>query len=70
MIDDRTLFKALPFTHADIAKHLGARRAVISGVCHDLKIRGMIAYKRGHVIIVDRQMLEESACECYQVLKS
>lgn len=70
MIDDRTENKALGLTHADIATHLGARRAVISGCCFTLRTKGMIAYKRGHVIILDRKMLEAEACECYQVLKT
>jgi CRP-like cAMP-binding protein len=69
MIDDRTDDKALPLTHADIANHLGARRAVISGCCHGLRTRGLITYKRGHIVIRNRKMLEAAACECYQVLK-
>lgn len=68
MIDDLTAEGALPLTHADIANHLGARRAVITGCCHVLRTSGMISYKRGRIIILDRKMLEAKACECYQVL--
>jgi CRP-like cAMP-binding protein len=69
MIDDRTKGRILPLTHADISNHLGARRAVISGCCHSLRTSGMITYKRGEMIILDRKMLEAGACECYYVLK-
>jgi CRP-like cAMP-binding protein len=69
MINDRTQDKTLPLTHADIANHLGARRAVISGCCHGLRTRGLITYKRGNLIVLDRKMLEAAACECYQVLR-
>jgi CRP-like cAMP-binding protein len=68
MIDDRAEDRVLPLTHADIANHLGARRAVISGCCHALRARGVIDYRRGHIIILDRKTLEQEACECYQVL--
>jgi CRP-like cAMP-binding protein len=69
MINDRAEDRSLSLTHADIASHLGARRTVISGCCHALRKRGMITYKRGHIIIVDRKMLEGDACECYQVVR-
>ena len=69
MINDRVGDRSLPLTHADIATHLGARRAVISECCHALRERRMIAYKRGNMIIVDRKALEAGACECYQVVK-
>ena len=69
MVADRTRNRTLPLTHADIAEHVGAGRAVITGVCSTLRTSGMIAYKRSRVVIVDRKKLEAAACECYQVLK-
>lgn len=69
MVDDRSENRALALTHADIANHLGARRTVMSGVCNALRAKGVINYKRGHVTILDRTMMETAACECYQVLK-
>ena len=69
MVDDRREKKPLPLTHADIANHLGARRSVMSGCCNTLREKGVIDYRRGHLTILDRTMLEASACECYQVLK-
>jgi len=69
MIDDRAEDRVLTLTHADIANHLGARRAVISGCCHALRASGVIDYRRGHITILDRKMLETEACECYQVLQ-
>jgi CRP-like cAMP-binding protein len=69
MIDDRVEARAIPLTHADLANHLGARRAVISGCCYALRTSNIIDYKRGHMMILDRKMLESRACECYDVLK-
>jgi CRP-like cAMP-binding protein len=69
MIDDRAEDRVLPLTHADIAHHLGAQRAVISGCCHELRASGLIDYRRGHIIILDRKTLMDEACECYQVLQ-
>jgi len=34
-----------------------------------LQKAGLIRYSRGHVEIVDRLGLEDSACECYQVIR-
>ena len=69
MIDDRAENRDLMLTHADIANHLGARRAVITCCCNTLRTSGAITYKRGHIIILDRERLETEACECYQVLQ-
>lgn len=69
MIDDRAENRDLKLTHADIANHLGAQRAVITGSCNALRTSGAITYKRGHIIILDRERLETEACECYQVLQ-
>jgi hypothetical protein len=32
-----------------------------------LQKAGLLTYRRGHVTIVDRQALEQAACECYRV---
>lgn len=69
MLDDRVENRVFPLTHADIASHLGARRSVISVCCHALRARGVIDYRRAHIVILSRQTLEEEACECYEVLQ-
>lgn len=69
MVHDRTGDEPLPLTHEQIAAHLGARRAGITSAAMTLRDKGVVSYTRGHLRILDRRALEESACECYRVLK-
>lgn len=69
MVHDRTGDVQLPLTHEQIAAHLGARRAGITSAAMTLRDRGVVSYTRGHIHILDRRALEESACECYRVLR-
>lgn len=68
MLQDRAGDNRLPLTHEQIANHLGTRRAGISEAAGNLRERGVISYARGQVRIVNRQALEQSACECYRAL--
>jgi CRP-like cAMP-binding protein len=68
MVHDRAHGGQLPLTHELIAEHLGARRAGITSFCTLLREYGAIAYQRGVISIVNRQLLEEMACECYRAL--
>ena len=70
MIHDRANDDPLPLTHEQIADHLGARRAGITGACNNLRARGAIDYNRGHMKILDRNVLESAACECYEALRT
>ena len=56
-------------THELMALTLGVRRAGVTEAANDLRTGGVIAYKRGHIHIVDRTALEAIACECYQIIK-
>ena len=49
---------------------LGVRRAGVSVAAGALQRRGFIRYHRGRVMVLDRQGLEDSACECYAVAKA
>lgn len=68
MVHDRAREEQLPLTHEEIAFHLGARRAGITGSCSALRSRGTIEYRRGLIRILDREELRKAACECYQAL--
>jgi CRP-like cAMP-binding protein len=68
MICDRVGDDRLPLTHEKIARHLGTRRAGITDAAIALRDREIITYSRGQIRILDRPMLEMSACECYRTL--
>jgi len=69
MIMDRTGSNSLTMTQELIANSLGVRREGITAVAGALQRAGVIAYRRGHIAVLDSEKLEESACECYAVVK-
>jgi CRP-like cAMP-binding protein len=70
MTHDRTHRDELQMTHEFISNMLGLQREAVSITSQRLKDKGAISYKRGHIKILDRGILEECACECYQVVKA
>lgn len=49
---------------------LGVRRNTVSIDAHSLQQAGLIRYARGKITILDRDGLEECACECYSVIRA
>ena len=70
MTHDRTQTDQLEMTHEFIANMLGIQREAVSLMAHRLREKGAIDYKRGSIQIIDRRILEESSCECYQVVRA
>jgi CRP-like cAMP-binding protein len=70
MTHDRTQTDQLEMTHEFISNMLGIQREAVSLVANKLREKGAIDYKRGHIQILERQRLEECACECYQVVRT
>jgi CRP-like cAMP-binding protein len=66
---DRVKGDELIMTQELIADMLGVRREGVTVAAGRLHDAGAISYVRGHITIVDRQKLEETVCECYQVVK-
>jgi CRP-like cAMP-binding protein len=60
----------LPLTQESIAQMLGARRTTVTFVAGKLQESGLIRYRRGHIIVLDRAGLEEVACECYRAIRA
>jgi len=56
-------------THELIAKMLGVRREGVSTAAGKLQVAGIIRYKRGRVLILNRASLERLVCECFGVVK-
>ncbi len=69
LILDRIPDNEVHLTQERIAIDLGVRRESISEAAGYLQEAGLIAYKRGRIIVLDRDLLEDYACECYQVVK-
>ena len=69
MTHDRTHSDELQMTHEFISNMLSLQRESVSITAHRLQDKGAISYKRGHIRILDRLLLEDCACECYQVVK-
>jgi CRP-like cAMP-binding protein len=60
----------LPFTQEFLAEMLGVRRTSVTVVAHTLQQAGMIRYTRGKIQIINVDGLRESACECYEAVRS
>ncbi|MFZ3340532.1 MAG: Crp/Fnr family transcriptional regulator [Terriglobales bacterium] len=69
MMHDRVETGYLAITHDFLATMLGTDRPSVSLAAALLQRKGAIEYTRGAVRIVSRQLLEESACECYAVIQ-
>ncbi len=67
---DRMETDELRLTHEFLGQMLGAPRTTVTMAAGILQKAGMINYSRGVVTIKDRPMLEESACECYAIVRN
>jgi hypothetical protein len=46
---------------------LGANRKSVTLAAQSLQTAGLISYRRGKILVVDRAGLEQASCECYIV---
>jgi CRP-like cAMP-binding protein len=69
MSADRIESNSVPLTQELIAQMLGTRRSSVTVAAGMLQKAGLIAQNRGEVEIVDRQKLEEAACDCYGIMQ-
>jgi CRP-like cAMP-binding protein len=60
----------LTVTHESLATMLGVQRTGVSLAVGNLQRRGMIRCGRGVLTVLDREALEQSACECYAAIRS
>ena len=70
MCQDRMESDELPLTQEFISNMLGTRRASVGTAATGLQTEGLIRYSRGHISILDRVGLEDTACECYLAAKN
>ncbi|MGV7206524.1 Crp/Fnr family transcriptional regulator [Oxalobacteraceae bacterium A2-2] len=67
---DRSVSNELKVTQELIANMLGVRRESITGAAGKLQEEGMIEYRRGTVVILDREAMEKRAGHCYQAARA
>lgn len=68
-VQDRVQSDELPLTQEFLSYMLGTRRSGVTEAASALSQARMISYSRGKIKIRDRQALESTSCECYQVVK-
>jgi len=66
---DRLEANHLTMTQALIADMLGVRREGVNEAANKLQNLGVIRYRRGRIMVLDRDKLEQLCCECYAVVK-
>jgi CRP-like cAMP-binding protein len=69
MTHDRVNSDSFPITQEFLSDMLGARRPSVTVAAGMLRAAGLIEYRRGRVTVLDRQGLEDAACECYGVVQ-
>jgi CRP-like cAMP-binding protein len=66
---DRLQSNEVIMTQELIANMLGVRREGVTEAAGKLQRDGLIQYRRGHIIVLDREGMERLVCECYGVVK-
>jgi CRP-like cAMP-binding protein len=57
-------------TQEFLSHMLGVRRTTVSIEAHASQEAGLIRYRRGHINILNRDGIEDCACECYSVIRT
>jgi CRP-like cAMP-binding protein len=70
MTHDRMGSDSFLLTQEFLAMMLGVQRTGVTAAASALQRAGLISYKRGNVMILDRRGLERRSCECYGISKA
>jgi CRP-like cAMP-binding protein len=70
MAHDRVRRDEFELSHEFLAMMLGATRPTVTVVAGTLQKAGLIRYRHGRVTVVDRNSLEDAACECYATVRA
>ncbi|MBD0388857.1 MAG: Crp/Fnr family transcriptional regulator [Nostoc sp. C3-bin3] len=68
-VSDRLQSEEFPLTQEFISQMLGVRRAGVTEAANILSQAGIITYYRGQINILNREALEKTSCECYQIIE-
>ena len=70
MTDDRSSGSSFPLTHELVSNMLGVRRESVTTAALMLQSEGAITYRRGHMTMVNRKLMEDRVSEAYLGLKN
>ncbi len=65
---DRTGMDTFELTQEYLAELVGVSRPSVSLAAKTLQAAGLIRYTRGTLTVLDREGLEDAACECYGII--
>ncbi len=69
MSRDRIDSDTMPLTQEFLAQMPGTRRSSVTVAAGTLQKAGLISHTRGSVTILNREKLEDAACECYEIVR-
>jgi CRP-like cAMP-binding protein len=64
-VQDRSGSDKILLTQSALAQMLGVRRTTVTLIAGRLEVAGVLNGRRGYMQIVNRELLEQHACECY-----
>jgi CRP-like cAMP-binding protein len=67
MVHDRVQGDTLRLTQEFLGQMLGVQRTTVTLIASALQKAGLIKYRRGRIDVLNREALEEAACECYAI---
>ena len=70
MTQDRVNREELPLTQQHLAVMLAVQRTTVTAAASELQKEGAITYRRGHITVLDRDLLMRRSCECYEAIES
>jgi CRP-like cAMP-binding protein len=68
--EDRVGDNVLPLTQDYLAMMLGVQRTSVTVAAQAVQRKGLIAYRRGRITILDRPGMEVAACGCYRATEA
>jgi CRP-like cAMP-binding protein len=69
VMHERSKNNPLSLTQEFLSQMLGVQRTSIGQIANTLQNQGIIRYRRGKIEIVDYERLQQSACECFFIIK-
>ncbi len=67
---DKVASDYLPLKHEFLGQMLGTSRSTVTIAAMLLQKAGLIVYSRGNITVRNRAGLEDTACECYEIIRS